>query len=129
VRDFVFEQSGVSLVHVAYYNRNVLKPPVKTPRVLWDRPTLLAEVLRQRDAFLTELERRNAQPRAAQTQQCVLFLATRVGNGNQFKRERVRKKPQFATKVIHRQSNRTYFANACQDRQRKCQKHCDERDA
>jgi hypothetical protein len=106
----------------------VLKPAVKAARVLWNRLTFFAEMPRQRDAFIAQLERRNAQPRAAQTQQSILFPAGGITNGNQFKRQRIGKEIQLATEIMHGQPNRTDFADDCQDRPRKRQKYCCECD-
>ena len=112
VLHLVREQPRVSRVHVAHDDRDVLKPAVVAARIRRDWSARVAGMLRERDAFVAEFQFRHAQFHMAQAEQRVLLLAAHVGNGNQFKRQRVREKIQFLRQVADGQIDRANLAHA-----------------
>src|SRR5574341_252323 len=60
VLHFKFAQALISLVHVAYDNRNVLKPSVVAAHVHRNRPAFRSEIIHQLDKLLSKPQTRHA---------------------------------------------------------------------
>ena len=75
---FAWRRCCVSCVHVGHDDGDVLEPMVETAGILRNGPALVREMLRQRDAFVTQLKFRDPQLRATQSEQLIRCSRSRL---------------------------------------------------
>src|SRR5580765_41021 len=83
----VLTQPGISLIHVANNDRDVLKPPIITARINWDRAPLRGEILGEFDKFVVEPHPYRAHSQAEYTFQMLIVLASDFGIRHLFERK------------------------------------------
>ena len=99
----VLAQQGVSLVHVADNDCNVLEPAIVAARVNRKRPSPGSEELDELNVLIPQAQPHSSQPQTENAQETLVFLSRDFAVGDLFESQHARVEVDSLVHVAHRE--------------------------